>query len=327
MGQTPHDALFKAVFEDPKIAAEHLAALLPAAVLRHLDLSQLKETRASFVDLELDEHHSDLLFEVPLSGQDALLFLLFEHQSTPSPFMALRLLRYMLRIWERWQLAHPGVRGLPPILPVVLYHGAARWNAGGRLSDLLLVDADARADLGPYVPDFEYLLQDLSACSDEEFAGTALRHVALLLLKHIRDRDLADKLPGWTGLLGEVLRSSGLEGLRLVLQYLLEASESIGQADLVRLARRAERGPREAIMTLAEKLREEGRQEMRGLAEKLREEGVSEGQRKMLLKLLGLRFGPLPEEAEARVRAASTEELSRWAERVLRAESLEEVLL
>jgi len=223
MGTTPHDALFKAVFEDPKIAAEHLAALLPPTVLRHLDLSRLKETRASFVDLELDAHHSDLLFEVPRPG------------------------------------------------------------------------------------------------------GT----------QHIRVRDLGAKLPGWTGLLGEVLRSSGLEGLRLVLQYIVEASESIDQADLVRLARRAERGPREAIMPLADKLREEGREQgrqvMKSLAEKLREEGreegLNEGQRKLLLKLLGLRFGPLPETVELRVRTARTAELSRWAERVLTAESIEEVLL
>jgi len=67
---------------------------------------------------------------------------------------------------------------------------------------------------------------------------------------------LADKLPGWTGLLGEVLRSSELEGLRLVLRYLLEASESIGQVDLARAASREELSRWAERVLLAESLEE-----------------------------------------------------------------------
>ena len=53
---------------------------------------------------------------------------------------------------------------------------------------------------------------------------------------------------------------------------------------------------------------------------------VSQGRAEMVLKLLTLRFGRLPAEAEARVRAASIEQLDAFAERVLSAKSLDEVL-
>jgi hypothetical protein len=55
-------------------------------------------------------------------------------------------------------------------------------------------------------------------------------------------------------------------------------------------------------------------------------EGKLEGERRMLLKLLRLRFGELPQAAVARVDAAEIDELEQWGERVLTASSLDELL-
>jgi hypothetical protein len=54
--------------------------------------------------------------------------------------------------------------------------------------------------------------------------------------------------------------------------------------------------------------------------------GVAEGQARMLIKLLTLKFGALTPDVAARIRSASADELERWAERVLSATSLEDVL-
>jgi Domain of unknown function (DUF4351) len=54
--------------------------------------------------------------------------------------------------------------------------------------------------------------------------------------------------------------------------------------------------------------------------------GRTEGEPKVLLKLLGLRFGPVSEVAKAHVEAASLEQLDTWAERILTAATLDEVL-
>jgi predicted transposase YdaD len=75
----------------------------------------------------------------------------------------------------------------------------------------------------------------------------------------------------------------------------------------------------EAIMTAADMLREEGLQ--KGL-----KKGHEKGQRELLLKLLSLRFGELPEAVSARVNAADSAQLYVWAERVLSASTLAEIL-
>lgn len=57
-----------------------------------------------------------------------------------------------------------------------------------------------------------------------------------------------------------------------------------------------------------------------------RAEGLAEGKADLVLKLLGIRFGALPSPVIARVRSASAEQLDTWAERVLTAATLDEVL-
>jgi len=57
-----------------------------------------------------------------------------------------------------------------------------------------------------------------------------------------------------------------------------------------------------------------------------RAEGLAEGRAEIILKLLTLRFGQLPEAARTAVQAAHIEELGRIGERLLTAASLEEVL-
>jgi hypothetical protein len=71
----------------------------------------------------------------------------------------------------------------------------------------------------------------------------------------------------------------------------------------------------EAIVTTADILRAEGRIQ-----------GRSQGQREMLVRLLGKRFGALPEDALARVNAAGPAELEAWFDRVLTAAKLTDVL-
>lgn len=69
----------------------------------------------------------------------------------------------------------------------------------------------------------------------------------------------------------------------------------------------------------ARKYFSEGREEGRS-------EGRSEGRVETLLKLLQLRFGPPSDVDVARVRAGSLDELDAWTERVLTADSIEDVL-
>ncbi|PIE83011.1 MAG: hypothetical protein CSA09_03705, partial [Candidatus Contendobacter odensis] len=55
------------------------------------------------------------------------------------------------------------------------------------------------------------------------------------------------------------------------------------------------------------------------------EEGHQEGERSILLRLLTLRFGELPPERVAQIQHGNREQLCRWGERLLFAESLDAV--
>ena len=60
--------------------------------------------------------------------------------------------------------------------------------------------------------------------------------------------------------------------------------------------------------------------------EKGREEGIGQGEARVLLRQLTLKFGAVPEPVRARLESADAETLLRWSERVLTADRLEDVV-
>ena len=262
----PHDQFFKYALGQPQAAREFLRHYLPAEISATLDLSEVELVKDSFVDERLRAHFSDLLYKVKLrGGHDAFVYMLFEHKSYPEPQIAFQLLKYMVRIWETTQRWKPG---LLPIVPVVVYHGEAAWTTGLDFQWLLTLPPE----LAPYVPEYRYWLCDLSAYKDEELQGEATFRVALLLLKHIRDGDLAERAPAIVSLLREVSRSqSGMAAIEAVLRYLVTGTDKLSAVDLQRVVSAIfPEGGDEVMLTLAEKWKQEGLQQGR-------QEGRQEG--------------------------------------------------
>jgi aminopeptidase C len=69
----------------------------------------------------------------------------------------------MVRIWDFME-KQDKMTTLPPILPLAIYHGKARWRVS---RDFLGVIAAPEA-LKPYLPAFTYLLTAFSRFSHEE---------------------------------------------------------------------------------------------------------------------------------------------------------------
>src|SRR4051812_22998721 len=98
---TPHDQFFKRLFGNPEIATDFLRNYLPEEILARIDLETLRLEKESFVDPALRESFSDLLFSVKLAaGGEVFIYLLLEHKSSPEPFVAFQLLRYIVQFWE-----------------------------------------------------------------------------------------------------------------------------------------------------------------------------------------------------------------------------------
>lgn len=319
-----HDAFFKEMLSRPEHAASLLQQILPARIAARVDFAALAACAGSYVDEALKERHSDLLFSVPIDGRQALIYILFEHQSTVDGMMSFRLLRYEVRIWERWLRDNPGAHKLPLILPVVLHHSVTGWIGSAAFEDLLDIDAATLADVAPHVPNFQFVLDDLSHESDEQLrarAITALARLSLWCLRHAREPwELVDRLGAWADQVGEVRRApNGMAALVLIMRYIFATNEPAEPEALVQrlLAAVGEEG-KEEIMTAADQLMERGREQ--GI-----KQGVELGRREMLLDLLRQRFGALPEAVVARVTAAGGTALQAWSKRVLTAAGLDEV--
>jgi predicted transposase/invertase (TIGR01784 family) len=318
----PHDALFKIVFGQPEHARGALRAVVPAVLGEALDWSTLTLQPGSFVDSALSYQHTDLLYSAAWrDGGEALVYLLFEHQSSPPTegLMAERLLRYQGRIWDRWRVDHPRAKKLPMILPIVMYHGTSPWLEPRSFDALLDVPAGLRPAVDPYLVRFEYVLYDLSEISDEELRGgamrTALAKLVAMCLKHARTRaDFLQILSRWMDVAREVIRAPhGLEALAQVVRYILEVNEHVEPEELRGLLERA-LGPeaKETIMTAGQRLIEQGRQQ---------------GIQGVLLRLLRQRFGDAVDaQVEQRIATASLDQVEVWTGRVLSAATLAAVI-
>ncbi|MFO0715104.1 MAG: Rpn family recombination-promoting nuclease/putative transposase [Sandaracinus sp.] len=195
MTHTPHDALFKAVFSLPEHAEAELRAVLPARLARRIDWSTLALAGGSFVDEALKERHSDLLYSVHIEGRPLLLYLLFEHQSTVDEGMAFRLLRYMVRIWER-ELGERPTEGLPLVVPIVVSHAPGGWTAPRRFEELFALPHHSHEVLS-FVPRFRYVVDDLAKTSSGELEArllSALAELALSLLRDLRHKPTVEVL-------------------------------------------------------------------------------------------------------------------------------------
>lgn len=155
----PHDALFRALLDDPQRAATLLREQLPSVLASRLTAEAPQLLDGSFIDERLRDTQSDRLYAVTLTGgKKALLYILLEHKSVPDPGTPLQLLGYMVRIWERYAEGRAArLRHLPPILPIVLYHGVRRWT----IPTSILECIDADADLLDWLRDLRYQVRDL----------------------------------------------------------------------------------------------------------------------------------------------------------------------
>ena len=77
MTTSPHDHLARKVFSRPEEARALFRAFLPEDDLAVIDLDTLALVPETFIDADLADRHTDLLFTVEASGSPLLVYLLF----------------------------------------------------------------------------------------------------------------------------------------------------------------------------------------------------------------------------------------------------------
>jgi len=148
---------------------------------------------------------------------------------------------------------------------------------------------------------------------------TSLAKLATICLKHARTgADFIKILVRWMDVAREVATApNGLNALAQVLCYILRVNNNVEREALQALLE-SEIGPeaKEAIVTAGQQLIEQGRRE-----------GRREGECALLLRQLRRRFGDaVNADIEQRIATAPIEQIDTWAERVLSAATLTELL-
>ncbi len=200
----PHDRLFREALASVENACGEPKSVLPDKVVRRVDWSTLRLRPGSFIDEELSERQTNLLFSVRMiggargtgdaedaedaggaAGSEVLIYVLVEHQSSSDALMPYRMLRYLVRIWDRYlenryvqqgkkDRDHGGrvhkenirAKRLPAIIPVVVHHGERAWAAPKRFSELMDLEEEPLCEIADRLPDFEFVLDDLPRCQD-----------------------------------------------------------------------------------------------------------------------------------------------------------------
>jgi len=119
---------------------------------------------------------------------------LIEHKSDVDYDIPMQLLQYMVCIWYDWvkteeiRLGKSGVckRKMfhyPPILPIVYYEGAGRWDDVPELKDRVLL-SDA---FSTYIPNFRYIMIQNRAFSKDELLNRNDEMAFIMLINKIQD--------------------------------------------------------------------------------------------------------------------------------------------
>ncbi len=324
--ERPHDRFFKHSFGKSRHAEGVFRRLLPRGLVERVDWSTLELEPGSYVDEELTERHSDLLYRAELDGSTALLFLLFEHQSTVDPLMAFRVLIYIVRIWERWLADNHGATSLPAIVPVVMYHGAQPWSAAVELVDVIESGAAARR----YLPRLRFALDDLARVSIRGLRSrrhlSPMAKVAQAALKELRSTRPATFIHEWARELVAVANTGerGVSDLTPLWHYVSDVCgrELTEEAAMAVEAELGEAG-RDGFVSAADSYRAEGRAEGRteGRAEGRVQEAV-----RAVLAVFEAREMALPDDVRARIVAcADPDQLEQWLRRAIKADSADEI--
>ena len=184
-----HDAVFKAFFSNAEIAKNYLLHYTTADVHRHIDFTYFEKSNTAFINGRFGISFADIVYETRLAnaGTAAKIMFLFEHKSyLPTQAVQLQLLDYFLQIWED-DLKNK--RPLSFIIPIIVYHGKRSWKRRSLAEYFPGIPENWRL----FIPDFSYLLTDLSQTSSESIRSrveTEYLKNLFLTLKFVHDAGL-----------------------------------------------------------------------------------------------------------------------------------------
>jgi len=265
--------LFKSFLTDPKIAKDFLEIYLPDTVKNSCDFNTLKLEPCSYVEKNLSQHFSDILYSVKIAGTQGYIYTLIEHETMPRQLTPFKLLRYQIAIMK--QHLDQGHQALPIVIPLLFYRG--KKSPYPFTTDVM--DCFENKELAQETFLKSYSLIDITVIPDEELRthkGIALLE---LIQKNIHKRDALEFIQDIALQVAKHLLTS--DQFKSLLYYISQEGESKDFKGFYSSLSEALPNLREDIMTLAQQLKQEGHQEGH---QEGRQEGCQEGLRQGLLQ-------------------------------------------
>lgn len=315
MASNHHDTGYKELFSYPEFVQQLIEGFAPSEIAGLMDFSTLKNHSGNYITPLFEEKFEDVVWSVEVTWegvtQRVFLYILLEFQSRVDRTMPIRLMHYVACFYShliktKVTTAH---RGMPPILPIVLYNGSRDWTAEQDIYDM--VHPEPPAFLQVYQPHLRYYLVDEGRYTDEELG---LRQTPL------------------SGVFGVENAGQSWDAL----QQAVDRIVAIIQADpnKERIDRIITRWLKRHLQRVAPKARldldqlnslVEDRDMLAENLENLVKKEQQQGETRLLTKQMRMKFGELPEWAKERLNSASSEQLDTWGERILTASSLDEL--
>ena len=257
----PHDRFVRHMMSDLELAGEFFRLFLEPPVLDALDLDRLDHAKESYVDDDMSELVTDLLFTAPFQGAESFLSLLIEHKAEGSVSGSAQTLPFQLHAQEVAIMAE-GRRNsgsYPQVLPIGLYHGNKPYRGPMCVADNMEPPQHFIANRWRE----PMILIDLALYDDEDLLAGGKLGIFLLVLKYIYNPNLLTILKKLIPHMQQVEKlRGGAEFLVTTFRYLYEAGRIENKEALDQIAVKSfskETGG--YMMTIADQIREEAREE------------------------------------------------------------------
>ena len=328
-----HDTGYKLLFSHPEMVRDLLTGYLGGAWLQQADFNTLERVNASYVSETERQRHDDMVWRLRVGQQWVWVYLLLEFQSEPDPWMALRMMVYVGLLSQHLVKEGELQDGLlPTVVPLVLYNGAVPWKSATDVADSY---APSLPGLEAYRPQLRYHLVDEARLKLHPL--DEVRNLAEALFRLERSRTPAD-IAQVLAALGQLLQGTAMQPLRRTISVwvrlllrrkapranideidtindLLEGSAMLEQTIERWFIEATQKGVRQGLQQGLQQGMQQGMQQ-----------GLHQGYAKALALQLRLRFGTVPDWADARLAQASEAQLTDWMGRIFTAASLSELL-
>lgn len=270
-----HDKFVRETFSNVEHVTAFFERFLPEEIRTQLDFTSLKISRESYIQKDLSEYLSDIVFEIRTLEEKPLdLVLLLEHKSSSYKYTLIQVGHYLFSHWIKCLEKN---KPLKPIIPIIYYQGKRKWKAPS-VKDLF---AGVTAPLSDYLPVLNHIFIALNSLSDDDILTLKINSLAAALFAQKGRFDQTEPLLELKRIFNLLSNSEVDRNFILMIGVYIISVSKIQPPIIIEAMENMSSEIKEEVMTTYEQLIEQGRIEGReeGIEEGI-EKGIEEGEKK-----------------------------------------------